>query len=309
MSYIYFATDSPSVQRSANNTASDNSNVHVTVNTGGWIRPATMSTQVEAYDSVKESGDKTPACLCPSFIPGLLSVVFPFVSIFCCYTVTQGEEVVVLHYGKYSGTNREPGCACTPVFGREMRHVSVQKRTINLRDVRVLDIHGNPIVVSSVVMYSVINSKKAALDVSNYEMFVADQAAVALKQVVALFPYEATETGEACLKKEPAQVYARLRDVLQEKVIQAGITVHSVQLDALNYAPEIAGAMLKRQQAKALIDARALIVKSAVGIAVDAVQQLEARGIGLTEQEKGRLVTNILTITTGETAAVPTIPI
>eukprot|EP01136_Pigoraptor_vietnamica_P012404 Opistho-1_new@3997 len=256
--------------------------------------------------------DEEPACCFPSALPGILNFVFPCIAPFCCYTVTQGTEAVVLHYGKYSGTNRQAGCSCTPIFGREIRYVSVRKSTINLKDIRVLDLHGNPIIVSCVVVFAVVDSRKAALEVVDFRQFVADQAAVTLKQVVAMFPYETTEhdiTPSACLKTEPAQVYARLRDVLQEKVSQAGIAVHSVQLDTLNYAPEIAAAMLKRQQAKALVDARALVVKGAVTIAVDAVSQLESRGIALTDQEKGRLVTNILTITTGDTAAVPTLSV
>ena len=140
-----------------------------------------------------------------------------------------------------------------------------------------------------------------------------------LKQVVSKYPYEADDEGEASpssqhrhglsLKTEAAQVSRELKDVLQDRLAHAGVKVLAFNLTDLSYAPEIAQAMLVRQQAEAMVKARRLIVKGAVDISEDAVSQLEAKGVQLSKEEKTKVVTNLLTVICGDQKATPTLSV
>ena len=156
--------------------------------------------------------------------------------------------------------------------------------------------NGNPIEISAVVVYRVQDTYSAALSVANYHVFIEDQAGAVVKRVASKFPYEAADSTKPCLKKESDEVTEQFIAELQEAVNPAGIRVLNVRLNDLTYAPEIAQAMLMRQQAMALIDARKTIVEGAVEIVRDAVGQLNEAGLEVAAAERDELISNLLVV-------------
>lgn len=234
---------------------------------------------------------------------------FPFT--LCCswYTVKEREEVVVLNYGKYTGTVKDSGVHFTNCFGRDLRHVSTQNVSLDLPNTKVVDLNGNPLEVSGIVIYKIENTKRAALDVTSAHHIVLNQAQSVMRSVVARFPYEHMQEGATgpTLKGNSSAIGDRLVSVLQKKVNMAGARIISFQFNEISYAPEIAQGMLKRQQAQATVAARHTIVKGAVDIAYGALHMLEQRGVTLDPTERGRSVSNLLIVLAGEGGVQPTL--
>jgi len=224
--------------------------------------------------------------------------------------VQEQEEVVLLNFGKYTGTVRTPGCHFANFCGRDIRRVSKQKISIDLPETKVVDRNGNPLRISAIVVFSIVNSKRAAIDVQNCNQFVFNQSQAVMKQIVSQYPYEHLNEEEdhlPCLKTEAEEISHKLVGALQEKVNIAGAQVLSFQFNELSYAPEIAAGMLKKQQAMATVAARKTIVEGAVEIAYGAVQKLSAKGIHMDGAEQTRLVSNLLTVICAETEVQPTL--
>jgi len=239
----------------------------------------------------------------------LLGVVCCPLTLLCsCFTLDQQEEAVLMYWGRYSTTLRDPGLQFANCWGREIRKISTKKICQELPKTSVVDKNGNPLIVSAVVVYHFINTKRAVLDVQNPIAFVQTQGETTLKQIISRFPYE-TLDDSPCLKTEAEHIGQQLCGMLQEKVEVAGARVHSFQLKEISYAPEIASGMLKRQQAVAMLQARQTIVQGAVEIACHAVEDVRKRGIHLDANEQARLVTNILTVVCSDHDVQPTIPL
>lgn len=221
--------------------------------------------------------------------------------------VQQRTEAVVLHYGTYTGTVKEPGCHFINCCGRELRMISTAAQSIDLPQTKILDKNGNPLLVSAIIVYHVVNTKRAAIDVQNAYQFVSLQATAVLKQIVSQYPYESPkgEEHETSLKTEAVEIGHRLRSTLQGKIAQAGCVCQSFQLNEISFAPEIAANMLKRQAAEALVQARELIVQGAIGISLTAVQELEKGGLKLTPEQQANLVSSLLVVTCGDQDAQP----
>ena len=232
----------------------------------------------------------------------------PLTAVLSWYSLDPQQQAVVTSYGNYAETVKTPGIHFSSCFGRNIQKIDAKITAIELPKTTVIDVNGNPLIISAVVTYQVISAKRAILDVSNVHYFVRTQAETALKQGLSRFPYEG-RNGEPCLKTEAAHIGDQLCHVLQEKVTQAGLVIHSFQLKEISYAPEIAAAMLKRQQAEAIIDARNTIVEGAVDICCHAVDKLAQRGVQLNQEEKARVVSNLLTVICSESDAVPTVPL
>jgi regulator of protease activity HflC (stomatin/prohibitin superfamily) len=232
---------------------------------------------------------------------------FPLTLACSWFTVQEQEEIVVLNFGKYTGTETSPGIHFNNCFGRELRRVSTQKKSIDLPTTKVVDGNGNPLLVSAIVVYNVVNSKRACIDMNNPDAYVKNQARAVMRQVVCKFPYEHLKDQESgpTLKGESAAIGNRLVEILQRKVAIAGAKVLSFQFDEISYAPEIAQGMLKRQQAMATVAARTTIVNGAVEIAHGAITQLEARGTQIEPSERGKIVANLLTVIAGESSVQP----
>lgn len=238
----------------------------------------------------------------------VLGVVFlPFTLLFSWVIVHPQEEAVVLLWGRIHRHLRRPGLAWVVVWGRKVIKITTKKQAIDIPRSVVADGNGNPIVVAGVVTYRFVDTPKAALEVEDAPGFVKTQALAVMKQLCSRYPYEAKE-GES-LKSEAAEIGRAMVALLQKKVSAAGAEVESFELSDLTYAPEIASAMLVRQQAQALVDARKTIVEGAVEIVSDAVRLLESKHLGIPKDEQPRLVSNLLTVICADAPVQPTLPV
>lgn len=247
-------------------------------------------------------------CLCCPLMGGM-NIVSSVV------TLPVQTEAVILRWGKYEQTLKEAGIHYSNIWGRTMLTVKTNTKSMDLpvnagNRRTVLDASGNPLIVSAVVVYKVVNSYRATVDVQNPDMFLLTQGESTLKEVVSQFPYEvAADSGQLSLRQSADEVSLRLRDLLQSRVHEAGLSVQSFRLKEITYAPVIAQAMLKQQQAAAMIAARQTIVTGAVSIATSAVSLLSEQGIVLTQQDTTQLVSNLLTVICAESDVQPTVPL
>jgi len=266
-----------------------------------------MSLHVSSHSKIDdvEDIDEAPAGnVHPlSVVMGCLCLPFTL----CCsfFTIQEREEAVILNYGKYAGVLKEPGIHCSNCWGRTILRVSTKTLSVDLPNIKTADLNGNPLLVSGVLAYKIRNSKKALLEVNNAETFVFTQAQAILKQIVARYPYE--NEGGHSLKSDGGAVGQEFVELLQEKVLLAGVKIQSFAFNEISYAPEIASGMLKKQQAAATVQARKVIVQGAVDIATGAVVELAAKGVHLEQEHQSRLVTNVLTVMCSDRDAQPTV--
>jgi len=257
---------------------------------------------LDALDAL-EPGSSSPLStfLCISCFPCALTCSW--------FTVQEQEEVVLLNYGKYTGVVNTPGIHWANCFGRDIRRVSKKKISVDLPNTKVVDLNGNPILVSGNIVYHFINSKRCAIDINEPNAFVQTQAQTVLKQVVSQYPYEHLSEDDVgpCLKTETSEIGDNFVKLLQSKVDIAGARVLNFQFNELSYAPEIAQGMLKKQQARATLAARKTIVEGVVEIAYGAISKLEDKGIAMTDSEKAKVITNLLTVMCSDHDATPTI--
>lgn len=223
-----------------------------------------------------------------------------------CFVVPERAHFVELRFGHYHGTITKPGCYCRSSFAVELRRVGTDLITYDLQNTKVLDSSGSPIVISGIVTYEVVDARKAAIDVNDPHRFVRDQAPAILKRVVSQFPYESDDPNVACLRTETTAVADQMRDALQQRVAVAGVRIETFSINELSYAPEIAQAMLKRQQANALIAARRAIVRGAKEIADDAISNLPS---DLPPEQKATLYSNLLIVLVGDKEVTPTLAV
>lgn len=229
-------------------------------------------------------------------------LVFPLTFAMSWWVLNPREEAVVINCGKLDSHVAEPGCHFHNCVGREIRMLSTAQISYDLTNQRVTDSIGNPVIISAVITYRYTDATKALLNTQNPNSYVVAQGAAALKTVMGKYTYDE-------LKIEADEVTARLKEYLQPRVEVAGATILSVGLNELNYAPEIAQAMLKKQAAAALVEARNLIVKGALGIATTAVASLEEQGLKMDDRQKFDLVKNLLIVTVGDKDATPTLTV
>lgn len=230
------------------------------------------------------------------FLVLLVSIIFPPILLFGFFIVNPREEIVVLRFGKYVTTLASQGIRWIHPVGRQLFRISTKDTTYDIATTTVVEKNGNPIEISAVVVYRAEDTYKAALHVEDYREFIADQAGAVVKRVASQFPYETADESRPCLKKESDEVTAAFISELQEAVNPAGLRVLNVRLNDLTYAPEIAQAMLMRQQAMALIDARKTIVEGAVEIVRDAVTRLREAELEVNELDRDALVSNLLVV-------------
>jgi len=244
---------------------------------------------------------------CPSFLSCIGSILFPLPWIGACTTVKEREEVVVLNFGKYVTTIREPGCYCWNFCGLTQYHVYTSRVAVNLDNVKVADARGNPLLISGVVTYQISKARAAVLDVQDVRQYILNQGLAVAKKIASMYPYE-SQDGHS-LKGEADRIREQMMAMLQERCNVAGVVIYNFELTDLAYAPEIAQAMLIRQQAEAMVDARKIIVKGAVEISHGAVESLAGRGVHLAPDEQTRLVSNLLVTICGDTKVQPVISV
>ncbi|MFO7262518.1 MAG: hypothetical protein A6D91_09185 [Bacillaceae bacterium G1] len=221
--------------------------------------------------------------------------------------VQPNQAVVLTFFGRYVGSVRQSGLWLTiPLVGQ--RKVSLRVRNFNSKTLKVNDVDGNPIEIAAVVVFRVVDSAKAVFDVDDYEAFVEIQSETALRHIASMYPYDAFESGRHSLRSHTEEIAAELCRNLQERLAVAGVEVMEARLTHLAYAPEIAAAMLQRQQAMAIVAARQKVVEGAVGMVQDAIERLMQQGVvDLDEEKKAIMINNLLVAIVSDRAAQPVI--
>jgi regulator of protease activity HflC (stomatin/prohibitin superfamily) len=221
--------------------------------------------------------------------------------------VNPNQSRVVTLFGRYQGSVRKPGLWWVNPFTIG-RRVSLRIHNFNSEKLKVNDLRGNPIEIGAVVVWRVNNTAQAAFDVEDYESYVEVQSESAIRTTAAKHPYDAAEEGQTSLRGDSANVNLELLQELGDRLDLAGVEVLEVRISHLAYAPEIAGAMLRRQQAEAIIDARARIVEGAVGMVKMAIDGLaEHEVVHLDEERKAAMVSNLLVVLCSESETTPVV--
>lgn len=221
--------------------------------------------------------------------------------------VEPNESKAVLLFGKYRGTIRKAGFHWINPF-TVRRHVSLRARNFDSTKLKVNDKRGNPIDIGAVVVWRVKDTAQALFDVEQYESYVAVQTESAIRTTAAKHPYDAPTEGEVSLRGDSAEVNAELMTQLTERLSHAGVEILEVRISHLAYASEIAGVMLRRQQAEAIIDARQRIVEGAVSMVKMALDDLREKNVvTLDDTQKAALVSNLLVVLCSENDAQPVV--
>ena len=240
---------------------------------------------------------------------GALAWVAAFLAVAVCYhgffMVHPNQAKVLQLFGTYVGSVRQSGLRwANPFYSK--RAVSLRVRNFESEVIKVNDSSGNPIDIAAVVVWKVVDSAEALFEVDDYQSFVHIQSETALRNLATSFPYEAVEEDDVALRSNPQAIAEKLREEVQDRLDQAGVEVVDARITHLAYAPEIASAMLKRQQAQAIVAARRQIVDGAVGMVDMALRDLEKLNVvHLDEERKASMVSNLLVVLCGEENARP----
>ena len=225
-----------------------------------------------------------------------LALLIVLISWFGLFVVNPNEAKVLQLFGSYVGTVRAPGLKFANPFYTKKK-VSVRVRNFETTKLKVNDRHGNPIEIASVVVWRVVDTAEALFEVDNYNEYVHVQSEAALRGLATNYPYDAHEEGELSLSHNAAEISDKLKEEIQERLAKAGVEVLESRISHLAYAPEIASAMLQRQQASAIIAARKKIVEGAVGMVEMALSDLAQKEIiRLDEEKKAQMVSNLLVV-------------
>jgi regulator of protease activity HflC (stomatin/prohibitin superfamily) len=221
--------------------------------------------------------------------------------------VHPNDSRVIILFGKYIGTVRQSGFYWVNPFTSK-KPVSLRIRNFNSEKIKVNDLHGNPIEIAAVIVWRVVDSARAIFDVQNYEQFVAIQAETAIRTLASEYPYDTNEGEKESLRSSPTEVAENLQKELQTRLEVAGVTIVEARITHLAYAQEIAQAMLRRQQAQAIVAARFKIVEGAVGMVQQALQDLSDKNIvKLDEEKKAQMVNNLMVALVADHEAMPVI--
>ncbi|MCZ6826146.1 MAG: SPFH domain-containing protein [Gammaproteobacteria bacterium] len=235
----------------------------------------------------------------------ILVSLMTFILWFGFFMVHPNEAKVLQLFGKYVGTIHNPGLRWANPF-LVATAVSTRVRNFESSKLKVNDSRGSPIEIAAVVVWKVFDTAEAMFEVDNYQEFVHIQTESALRNLSTTYPYEPHEGEGTALRSHPQIIAEALRDEIQARLEKAGVSVIEARISHLAYAPEIANAMLRRQQASAIIAARTQIVRGAVGMVRMALEQLsEEKIVDLDEERKAAMVSNLLVVLCGEENAQP----
>ncbi|RJP62404.1 MAG: SPFH domain-containing protein [Ignavibacteriales bacterium] len=223
------------------------------------------------------------------------------------FIVHPNDSRVLILFGKYIGTVRDSGFHWANPFAVK-KLVSLRIRNFNSEKIKVNDLHGNPIEIAAVIVWRVVDSARAIFDVQNYEQFVAIQSETAIRGLASEYAYDTSEEDKASLRGNPQEISEDLKKQVQSRLQVAGLEIIESRISHLAYAPEIAQAMLRRQQAQAVVAARQKIVEGAVGMVDMALKSLsEQHIVQLDEEKKATMVNNLLVALVSEVSAQPVI--
>jgi regulator of protease activity HflC (stomatin/prohibitin superfamily) len=221
--------------------------------------------------------------------------------------VQPNEAKVLVLFGRYHGSVKEPGFWWVNPFATKKR-ISLRVRNFETARLKVNDAHSNPIEVAAIVVWRVVDTAEALFEVDDYENYVRVQSESAVRAMASSYPYDSHTAGEAALSTHADEVAANLMRQLSERLAKAGVEVKEARLSHLAYSPEIAQAMLQRQQAGAIIAARSRIVEGAVGMVENALEMLaEKKILDLDDERRAAMVSNLLVVLCGERGTQPVI--
>jgi regulator of protease activity HflC (stomatin/prohibitin superfamily) len=244
----------------------------------------------------------------PVIVVGLALLLLAFLFIISGFYMLQPNEgAAITLFGAYRGTDRVNGLRWTwPWMGK--KKISLRANNLISQQIKVNDLRGNPIEIGAVVVWRVKDTAQAVFDVEAYESYVAVQTESAIRTTAAKHPYDAAQPGQVSLRGDSSEVNVELMAQLRERLSHAGVEVLEVRLSHLAYAPEIAGVMLRRQQAEAIIDARQRIVEGAVTMVKMALDNLrEQKVVELDAARTATLVSNLLVVLCSENDAQPVV--
>lgn len=212
------------------------------------------------------------------------------------YMIEPNQAAVLSLFGKYVGTVKDAGLRWNNPFLTKKK-VSLRVRNFESGRLKVNELEGSPIEIAAVIVWRVVDSAEAVFNVDDYESFVHIQSEAALRAMATSYPYDQHEEDQISLRSHPTEISDRLKEHLDERLTAAGVDVLDARISHLAYAPEIAHAMLQRQQANAVIAARTRIVAGAVGMVEMALAELEKSGVvTLDEERKASMVSNLLVV-------------
>ncbi|HSE26632.1 MAG TPA: SPFH domain-containing protein [Gemmatimonadales bacterium] len=239
-----------------------------------------------------------------ALLVGALVLAFLLVGLF---VVHPNEGKVLTLFGRYVGTVREPGLWwVNPFIVR--KPISLRVRNFETQKLKVNDNHSNPIEIAAVVVWKVVDTAEAMFEVDDYEHYVRVQSEAAVRGLATAYPYDAHGEGEVALSTHQDEVSKRLLTEVQDRLEKAGVKVIEARISHLAYAPEIASAMLQRQQASAIIAARRKIVEGAVGMVENALELLaEKKVVDLDPERRAAMVSNLLVVLCSERGTQPVV--
>jgi len=221
--------------------------------------------------------------------------------------VEPNQAAVLSLFGKYVGTVRENGLRFNNPFYTKKK-VSMRVRNFESGKLKVNELDGSPIEIAAIVVWEVSDSAEAVFNVDDYESFVQIQSEAAIRAMATSYPYDQHEDGQISLRSHPVEISNRLRDEIQDRLAKAGINVIEARISHLAYSPEIAQAMLQRQQAGAIIAARQKIVEGAVGMVEMALEELSSKGVvELDNERRATMVSNLLVVLCSDRATQPVV--
>jgi regulator of protease activity HflC (stomatin/prohibitin superfamily) len=260
---------------------------------------------VSAIVAVARDGAPFPVA---QFVGGLLVIGMAVFSFAGHFTLQPNQSRVLILFGAYRGTVRTSGFHwANPLYARSAR-VSLRAHNFNTEKLKVNDKRGNPIEIAAVVVWRVKDTAQACFDVEDYEQYVSVQSESAVRHLATSYAYDQGEDNEATLRSSGEEVAGALRVELQERLLKAGVQVEEARITHLAYAPEIAQAMLRRQQAEAVIAARQKIVHGAVSMVEMALQELAAKDVvKLDDERRAAMVSNLLVVLCAESEVTPVV--
>ena len=241
----------------------------------------------------------------PTIVGSVLVLLTTILMMIGLFTVNPNEARVLTLFGKYVGTVRQAGLWFANPFYAKKR-ISLRVRNFETAKLKVNDNHGNPIEIAAVVVWRVVDSAEALFEVDDYLHYMQTQSESAIRALAQTYPYDAHLVEEVALSTHPAEVAKGLQAAIQDRLEKAGVNVIEARISHLAYSPEIASAMLRRQQASAIIAARKKIVEGAVGMVENALELISAKSIvTLDDERKAAMVSNLLVVLCSDRDAQP----
>lgn len=257
-------------------------------------------------------GSVSPAAGVPVMVLTVVVVAACVLGLTMLRIINPGHTLVVQFFGRYLGTNRRTGLSLVPPLATTKK-VSVRVRNFETTEIKVNDLNGNPVMIGAIVVWQVADTAKATFAVEDVGEFIHSQSESALRHVATTHPYGAAAHRDGVpdvvsLAGSTDEVSAELAEEVAARVAVAGLEIVEARISALSYAPEIAGAMLQRQQAQAVVDARETIVDGAVSMVETALAQLEQREIvNLDPERRAAMVSNLLVVLCSDSSAQPVV--